>query len=73
MSVSKNVKIPPTPNLKFALPSKRNLNASQLVEHRWSWVPKAKFRVGHVHFILFVSISFALGILCEHHFQWIMG
>ena len=30
-------------------------------------------RVGHVHFMLFVSISFALGSQCKRSFQWNMG
>ena len=52
--------LPPTQILKFALPPTRNPNASQ-----WNigcvgsqtQIPG----VGHVHFIFFVSISFALG------------
>ena len=29
--------------------------------------------VGHVHFMLFMSISFALGTQCKLVFQWNMG
>ena len=29
--------------------------------------------LGHVHFMLFVSISFALGGQRKHNFQWNMG
>ena len=32
-----------------------------------------KFCVGHVDFMLFVSISFALGSQRERSFQWNMG
>ena len=46
--------------LKFALPLTRNLNMSQ-----WNigcvGSPDFGAHVGHVHFVLFVSISFALG------------
>ena len=51
--------VPPTPNLKFGL-GLFAPNASQ-----WNIVcvgfPGVGSRVGHVHFIFFVSISFALG------------
>ena len=57
--------------LKFALSPTRNPNASQ-----WNIArvgsPGIGARVGHVHFMLFVSISFALGSQCEHRFQWNM-
>ena len=52
--------LPPTPNLKFALPPTRNLNASH-----WNigcvGSQMQISRIGHIHFIFFVSISFALG------------
>ena len=58
----------PTPNLRFALPPTRNHNASQ-----WNigcvGSPTQNFRVGHVHFFFWVSISFALVPV----FQWNMG
>ena len=62
MLVSKKAKVwlPPTLMLKFALPPTRNSNASQ-----WNigciGSPGIGAHVGHVHFILFVSILFALG------------
>ena len=52
--------LPPTRNLKFALPPTRTPNAYQ-----WNIVclgcSGIGSRVGHVHFIFFVSISCALG------------
>ena len=58
--------------LKFVLPPIRNPNASQ-----WNigcvGSPGVGARVGHVHFMLFVSISFALGSQRERSFQWNMG
>ena len=38
----------------------------------WRWVTPI-FRVGHVHFIFFVYISFASGSQREPHFQWNIG
>ena len=35
--------------------------------------PGVGARVGHVHFMLFVSISFALGSQHKRGFQWNMG
>ena len=35
--------------------------------------PRFGARVGHVDFMLFVSISFALGSQCERGFWWNMG
>ena len=59
MLVSKNA-LPPTPNLKFAFHPTQNPNASQ-----WNigcvGDQTQISRVGHVHFIFFVLISFALG------------
>ena len=74
MLVSKDAKVCVTPmrTLKFALPSTRNPNASQ-----WNiscvGSPGVGARVGHVHFMLFVSISFALGSQCKPSFQWNMS
>ena len=61
MLVSKSAKIlPPTPNLKFALPPTQNPNISQ-----WNigcvGSQTQISRVGYVDFIFFVLISFALG------------
>ena len=56
----RNFALPPTPNLKFAFSPMRNPNTSQWnigcvgSQTQISWV-------GHVHFIFFVLISFALG------------
>ena len=62
---------PPTPTLKFALPPTRNPNASQ-----WNidcvGSPGIGAQVGHVY-MLFVSISFALGSQRKRNFQWNMG
>ena len=35
--------------------------------------PRIGAGVGHVHFMLFVSFSFALGSQCEPSFRWNMG
>ena len=35
--------------------------------------PTQNFRVGHVHFMLFMSISFASGTQRKLVFQWNMG
>ena len=43
------------------------------VEYRLRWVPTQNSGVGHVHFIFFVLISFALGSQREPNFQWNMG
>ena len=55
--------LPPMLNIKFALSLMQNPNASQ-------WNIGC---VWHVHFMLFVSISFALGTQRERNFQWNMG
>ena len=74
MVVSKNAKICVTPNANFEIYiiSMQNPNASQ-----WN-IGCVGFQmqnscVGHVHFMLFVSFSFALGGLCKRSFQWSMG
>ena len=60
------------PNLKFALPPTPNPNTNQ-----WNICCVGSqteiFRVGHVHFILFVSISFAFGSQRKPGFRWNMG
>ena len=43
------------------------------VEYRLRWVPTQNSGVGHVHFMFFVLISFALGSQHEPSFQWNMG
>ena len=62
----------PTPNLKVVLPPTRNPNASQWNKGCIGF--KTQFLcVGHVHFMLFVSISFTLGSKRKRSFQWNMG
>ena len=74
MLVSKNSKIcvTPTQKVKFALPPTPTPNAS-----RWNidgvGSPTQNSRVGHVDFMLFGSISFALGSQREPSIQWNMG
>ena len=43
------------------------------VEYRLRWVPTQNTGVGHVHFMFFVLISFALGTQRIPSFQWNMG
>ena len=43
------------------------------VEYRLRWVPTQNSGVGHVHFMFFVLISFALGSQRKPSFQWNMG
>ena len=43
------------------------------MEYSSHWVCEDWIRVRHVHFMLFVSISFALGSQRERVFQWNMG
>ena len=61
-----------TGNLKFAFYPTRNPNASQ-----WNIGCVGSLAlglcIGHVHFIFFVLISFALGSRRKHSFQWNMG
>ena len=58
--------------LKFTLLPTRNPNAGQ-----WNIdfvpYPGVGAPVGHVHFMLFVSISFTLGSQHISSFQWNMG
>ena len=62
----------PTQNLKVAFYLTRNSNASQ-----WNIGCVGSLAlglcVGHVHFIFFVLISFALGSRRKRSFQWNMG
>ena len=62
----------PTRNLKFAFYPTRNPNASQ-----WNIGCVGSLAlglcIGHVHFISFVLISFALGSRRKRSFQWNMG
>ena len=58
MLVSQNTK---TPNQKFALPPTRTPNAIHWIYIGCVGSPGGGAHVGHVHFRLFVSISFALG------------
>ena len=59
--------LPPTRTIKYALPPMPTTNASQ-----WNidgvGSPMRRAGVGHEHFMLFVSISFALGGQCKHDF-----
>ena len=59
-------------SLKFTLPPTRTPNASQ-----WNigcvGAPGIGAGTGHTHFMLFVSISFALGGQRKRGFQWNMG
>ena len=63
--------LPPTRNIQFALPPMQNPNAGQ-----WNigciGSPTQNFHIGHVHFRLFVLISFALGTQREPSLQWNM-
>ena len=74
MLVSKITKICVTPNANFkiCLPPTHNPNASQ-----WNMgcvgSPTQNFCVGHVDFMLFVLISFALVTQREPSLQWNMG
>ena len=58
--------------LIFALPPMPTPDASQ-----WNiggvGSPTQNIRVGHVHFMLFMSISLASGTQRKHSFQWNMG
>ena len=60
------------PNLKFALPLTPTSDASQ-----WNiggvGSPGVGAGVGHVHFKIFVLISFAFGSQRKPSFQWNMG
>ena len=64
--------ISPTPILKFALPPTPTPDASQ-----WNiggvGPSGVGAGIGHVHFMLFMSISFASGTQRKLVFQWNMG
>ena len=64
--------VTPTPILKFALPPTPTPDASQ-----WNiggvGPSGVGAGVGHVHFMLFMSISFASGTQSKLVFQWNMG
>ena len=64
--------LPQTQILKFALAQRKNPNTSQ-----WNigcvGYQTQNFRVGHVHFMFFVLISFAFGSQHKPSFQWNMG
>ena len=64
--------LPPMQILKLALAPTQNPNVSQ-----WNigcvGYQTQSFRVGHVHFMLFVLISFAFGGQRKPSFQWNMG
>ena len=70
MLVSKNAKICVTPNANAKICVTPNTS-------RWNIVgvgsPTKNSRVDHVDFMLFVSLSLALGSQREHNFQWNMG
>ena len=64
--------LPQTRTLKFALPPTPTPNASrQNIGGVGS--PTRGAGVGHVDFMLFVSISFTLVRQCELSFQWNLG
>ena len=64
--------LPRTQTLKFALPPTRTPNASRLNIGRVG-SPTQGAGIGHVDFMLFVFISFALVTQREPSFQWNMG
>ena len=72
--VSKNAKIcvSPNANVKICITPNATPNTSQ-----WNidcvGSPGIGACVGHVHFMLFMSISFALGSQLERSFRWNMG
>ena len=70
MLPSKNAKICVTRNAKAKICITPNAN-------RWNighvGCPTQNSRVGNVHFMLFVSISFASGCQCKCSFRWNMG
>ena len=59
----------PTPNLKIVLPPTPTPNASQC-NIGCVGSPMQNIRVGHIHFMLFVLISFALVTQREPSLQW---
>ena len=74
MFVSKNTKICFIPNANAKICITANAKPQhESVEYRLRWASGIVARVGHVHFMLFVSILFALGSQREGSFQWNMG
>ena len=71
MLVSKNAKICVTLNENFKICVSLNAKPQRKsVEYKLRWVPNANFLrwPGHVHFILFVLISFVLASQREPYF-----
>ena len=66
MLVSKNAKICVTPNVNAKICVTPNASQRNIA-------CVGSPGVGHVHFMLIVSISFALGGQRKHIFQWNMG
>ena len=66
-----------TPNLHSVNPNLHSANPNLHSASRWNrgcvGSPGVRSHVGHVDFMLFVSISFALGSQRERSFQWNMG
>ena len=74
MLVSKNANISITPNKNTEICVTPNANPlSEHVEYRSRWSPTQNSHFGHVDFMLFVLISFALGNQQEPSLQWNMG
>ena len=74
MLVSKNAKISFTPNAKHKICVTPNAKPQrEPMEYRLHGSPTQNFRVGHVHFVLFVLISFALLTQRKPSLQWNMG
>ena len=70
MLVSKNVKICVTPNAKPKISVTPNASQGNI---GCVGSPGVGACVGHVHFMLIVSLSFALVSQRKHGFQWNMG
>ena len=74
MLVFENAKICVTPNAKLKIYVRPNVNPNS---RRWNIgcvrVPNRGAGIGHVHFMLFVSISFVLGTQRKPIFEWNMG
>ena len=64
--------LPPMRNIKFVLPPMQK-SQHKPMEYKLHWVPNANFLLGHVHFMLFVLISFVVGNQREPSLQWNMG
>ena len=74
MLLSKNAKICITTNMNAKICVTPNTNP---YANRWNigrvGSPMQNSHVGHVDFMLFVSLSLALGSQRKHNFQWNMG